>query len=218
MPEPLVGLYRLTLTGTMHGSIIENVWHFKDRDTNPLGSYYESLAQLMNDFNSVVLEKYLDFMSYEYKALQIMGVVLYPLPGPEILAFYSETFGQQNASSLPSHDACVVSWRTGYAGKSQRGRTYIPAIPKQDVTLSEIQEPTLGRIVLFTNTMLGLWSLGGTSTRHVFGVFSQKHGITRVLLPAPHLVYNSQYLAPVQNCLVRPSVATMRKRKKGIGN
>ena len=33
-------------------------------------------------------------------------------------------------SSLPANAALVYSWRTGFSGRSMRGRTYVPGIPQ----------------------------------------------------------------------------------------
>ncbi len=46
---------------------------------------------------------------------------------------YTNDFGTNTGTELPANDTIAVSWRTGKAGRAQRGRFYAMGVPEEDV-------------------------------------------------------------------------------------
>lgn len=107
--------------------------------------------------------------------------------------------GDIDADPLPTQVAGLISWRTGFAGRSKRGRSYIP-FPTEDGNSSGAF-PTVGQKALLNNIAVNL----STSVDIVGG------GGTYRLFP---IVYSRKLDArfEITSFIIRDQWATQRKR------
>lgn len=215
---PDYGLYRLVVFGLLHGQLIENGFWFRDTAPGEILVFEQSLQILMQDWQAQVKELWLDVASSEYQLLQLSGSTMNPKFGPVHTVEFTNTFGAQTPLSLPSHDAGLISWRTGFGGRSMRGRTYLAGIPADDALHSHIEDPTLTRMVALATKHVNYWGAAGTSGVHQFGVYSHKIGDTHDPSLPTQLVYGQAGFHVVSEAIVREQVATQRHRKVGRGN
>jgi hypothetical protein len=60
-----------------------------------------------------------------------------------------------NGASVPNNVAFVVTLRTGSTGRSYRGRSYVPGLPRDSVTDSRLQGTAPADIVACYNALIG---------------------------------------------------------------
>lgn len=213
----LDGLYRVTLTGVMHGQLVQNSWHFMDRPLLLGATYLDSLTLIMQDWITYIMEPWKDCVSAEYQFRTLGGQVIDPLGPAEQFVVFENEFGIQEAESLPVHDAGLISWRTGHGGRQNRGRTYIAGFPMVHAAHSLLQNPSLSRLVHLADMFVSRWSPNGTSTAHMMGVYSRKRGDLRDPGPPPVIHHFRDGFLPITNALVRQEIKTMGSRDIGRG-
>lgn len=103
---------------------------------------------------------------------------------------------------LPQMDAAIVSWRTGYAGRSYRGRSYLPAFCEGAQTQGYLVAGTVTALTGYLDTFLALYGVGGTDTNWQLGIWSDKLAV----------------FTPVTSYLLRSTMGTQRRRRPGVGS
>jgi len=115
--------------------------------------------------------------------------------------------------AAPNNVAACISFRTGIAGRSFRGRNYSPAVPNNLVTLNTMD-------VAFTNAMITVYGLllpggGALPGGWIWGVLSQFSGTDILGHPIPRA---AGVFTPIVNALfVDQTVDSMRNRLPGRG-
>lgn len=103
--------------------------------------------------------------------------------------------GSSSSESAPNNVAACMSFRTGFSGRSFRGRNYIPGIPNDQITLNTMLGPFQASLVVIYNFLIGAgtfvagWQWGVVSRRTAgalrpAGVFSP---ITSVQFTVPYV-------------------------------
>lgn len=121
--------------------------------------------------------------------------------------------GGVSNEAAPNNVAACISFRTGIAGRSFRGRNYIPAIPNSVITLNTMD-------VAFTNAMLDAYALllpggGALPGGWIWGTFSRFSGTDISGHPIPRV---AGVFTPITNALfVNQKVRSMRSRSVGHG-
>jgi hypothetical protein len=126
-----------------------------------------------------------------------------PGTGVEEELAYTAVAGTLASDMLPPQVAPLVSWRTSLAGRSFRGRTYMPPAT-EDAQVNGFASAGLqsGYALLVTN-MLAVFGPAGSNPDWQFVVISRRHnGAPRV----PPIG------TPVTVGIVRPVLATQRRR------
>ena len=86
-----------------------------------------------------------------------------------VAEFGTPTPGGVSGEALPNNVAACISLRTGFAGRSFRGRNYIPGVPSSLVTLNTMDSAFMANIVLVYDALVGPgtflagWQLGVVS-------------------------------------------------------
>lgn len=106
-------------------------------------------------------------------------------------------------TQLAAQVAGIVSWRSGLAGRSRRGRTYLPPADELEISSGLWIDDYITRESSFVNTMINLMN------------------VSTITHAAWELVIWSTVLAlatPVTGVVLPRTPATQRKRRLGVGS
>lgn len=221
MPETNMGsICRVTFEGLLYSQQMVNVFYFQMYN-NFIPSAPD--AFVMEDFlthmTDVDITKYLACLSNQYTLTKLTARTILE---PEIVVEHTYTgtlpTGAVASEATATQVAGIVSWKTNYAGRRYRGRTYLPAVPESMLTLGFL-EPTQR-----TNMSdWAEWHRGQAFT----GPASSTWEANLVILSDPDGVLPSNTTpagkrAPtfdvVQSSIVRFAPGTQRRRKIGVGS
>jgi len=121
--------------------------------------------------------------------------------------------GGVTGEAAPNNVAGCISFRTGFGGRSMRGRNYVPGLPNSVVTLNTMSEEFMTNVAGAYNLMV----VGGGALPGgwIWGVFSQYSGVDISGNPIPRV---AGVFTEIQNALfVDPTVDSMRSRLPGRG-
>jgi hypothetical protein len=182
-------LYHLTLVGEHLGQRTQNGFYFTDKTNTLQDNSAEALTALMNRFNDLIIPLWAQFCSSSWHGLGLIGQVLNTEPKWIIESGYATLTGVQNAESLPSDNAAVISLGCGVVGRSSRGRIYVP----------------------------GIFALAGSSLDFLYTVYSKKKGVIRHPGPPPFLEFTTDGISLIETCLPRTLICSMRRRRPDHG-
>jgi len=182
--------YRLAVEGTIGPDQCVNVFHY--RDTSSQGTPLEVITAWV----SQVQASYLACITLQYNLVRLHCINLTTQATAEQGATAP---GQLTADPLPEQCSAVISWRTGFTGRSRRGRTYVPPATEFEQSSGRW---TAGYVALL-NTYAGNQRaiLGGILDAYPFVIYSRK----------------LQAVNDVLTHIVRPIVHTQRRRVEGVG-
>lgn len=198
-------LFRATMNMRLRGQVVENVLHFRGKtgaeSPNALGveintDYWTYLAALCAP--DVVFEG--------VTVLQLTPVVF-------DLAITPNTSIHDNGEGLGvavnNTIAAILTLRTGVAGKTHRGRMYIPGIASSWTTTDSLTPGGVTAMNTFASQMLAKWGVGGTSLGFEWGIYSRLLGGG-----GPYTVAGYQ---PITRCDPQPTLGNQRRRRLGVG-
>jgi hypothetical protein len=217
MPLTPRGLYRIKLIGELHGQLTETAFHFVTSEVSAFDRYDLELNALMEAFIQSILPLWQGFCSQEWAAKTVTGITLIPAQEVFIEKGIVNGGGSQPDDSLPSFCAALLSLRTGKGGRSRIGRLYVPGVAEGLSSQSRLEGNYLGLLRNLGAALTSTFGNNGSYPWNRYGVFSRKLGVTRHLLPTPHLDYSAAGFQIVTTTVPRPEVATMRRRKLARG-
>lgn len=193
---PALNTMRVTISMTLSGKIVVCVV-YANKETTIFESDLETIANTVKDWWANELAPLVSgdiaLSKVEARDMTTSAGQMYTLPvAPPI---YGEAVGQAMSNNV----ALVLSWRTAYAGRSQRGRTYIPGISESSVHDSRID--TIGAGLFATAGAALTDAILTAGYLHVVASF-RHNGAPRA----------TAQLTPVQACVVNTRVDTQRKR------
>lgn len=210
-------LYHLTLVGDHLGNRTQNGFWFGDKLGSLQDHTNESLVKLMNDFNEYVLPPLLQFCSSGWHGVGLVGRVMNVSPFWMISAGYETAVGVQDADSLPADCAAVVAVDGGIAGRSHRGRIYVPAIAKTLTDGDYLSGSGFGLLGDFVNGLSGRFGIAGSSLDHTHCIYSPKLGDLRHVGPPVVVEHRWIGATPAQNYNRRRLVCSQRRRRPDHG-
>jgi hypothetical protein len=125
--------------------------------------------------------------------------------------------GDQDATALPSFCAPVLSYRTGFSGRSYCGRIYLPGLAEGSSVSSRLSGGAFGLVAALGAALKSTFGPTGTNAYGRIGVFSRLAGVTRSIGPPPVLNYSIAGWTQITEYIARPDIGSQRKRKLGIG-
>lgn len=158
-----------------------------------------------NYFQLVKTKQSAGLTGYTIHAVQLMNA-------PPV---YDTTISADGTSGLteplPNVVAIVASLRTGYAGRSFRGRKYLAGFTEgqNDTTVDDTLRGALQ--TYFDDLVAGIGE-GGASTDYQWGVWSRKLG-----QPSPGSWNYAAGWKPITEVIVRDDWGTQRRRRFGVG-
>jgi len=203
---------RATLFQSLDNIEIQNIIYITNRNEVADEDYDNWPADFINNFNITVRGDWQAFQSTRLRWIRLHANVVVPFPGPESEAVYplDENGALDNDPQL-SFVAAVISKRSGFAGRTNRGRWYMAGLNDADVFDEVIQDAEFARIQTFCNSFINLYGSDGTSSRFESVIYSHKDGD----------VLGEMTLAGMKNLvslLPRRRVYTQRHRLQGHGS
>jgi hypothetical protein len=126
------GVYRITCSGFLYGSETwANVFHVDVTGSPTDAAVLDAFENVYSVNHTGGGLAWLDpcrgnaggIVGVQLTALSLQALVT---PAPPVIRNVAHNGGQNTAGGLPVDTSIVVSWRTGLAGRSYRGRTYLP--------------------------------------------------------------------------------------------
>jgi len=203
-------IYRLAMRWqhVTSGDDVVNVWHFQQNSLLILDTPAEDLLQA---FTEEVITLYSGLTSPLY--LLDLITVRQITGGIEIFEIGASTLGERGttATGLPGQVACVVSWRTGLAGRRRRGRTYMPPAAEEDLNAGRWIAGYVAGVTNFGNGMVtGMATATIGHASWLFGVWSVPQTVPP---PDPPTLFT-----PITSFIIDPVPGTMRSRRVGSGS
>lgn len=213
------GLYKVTLNGEIHGQRCQNGFWFTDVEGHGnMPDNATSATNLLVNFMAQIYPKIREFQNQEYHYISGTCATIYPTEGPIAEQIIETGNGLQPNESLPSYCAAILSLRTGFGGKSRRGRCFFSGIAEEDSDQSRLTALGLGRLQGIGNELLARFGQLNSNRGWNYGVFSKK------LARGPVLTNFSWSAAevergffPITQVIARHILGTENHRKIGHG-
>ena len=139
--------------------------------------------------------------------LEVIDVV--PKTGATVISTYTRVAGANTSGDmLPPQDAMVVSWRTGLAGRSFRGRTYLVGLDETNQNHGRIASGMMTLIAAFVTQMLAVFGPSGSNTDWQFVVISRFNAKVKRATPIG---------TPVTDATTSDILRSQRRRQIGVG-
>lgn len=178
-PCPLTAEIRVQ--GTLNGQQVENVFHARVSATPT----HADLDTIAGDIQSWVVGSYTTILSSNVQFTQIIVTDLNVEGGGQVIHVISPPVpGSVDAPVKTNQDTLAVSWRTGKAGRSFRGRTFILAVPTNDYAGDNPNMVSNAYAALVIGVFQGLHDAMVTAT-FPLGVLSRFHGVDVNHKPIP---------------------------------
>lgn len=137
IPIPNVSMH--TVNYTWLGQQVQNVFHVLHGDAPTVGGISAVNNVIIGWWNTEIEPN----VSNQVEARSVIGTSQHVANGPQsTTAFAPGSVGQLTSPSMPSGVTVAVSWRTGFSGRSFRGRTYHVGLVEGQVVDNEIDSAT----------------------------------------------------------------------------
>ena len=168
---PSVGqIYQVTYQQSLAGQLIENVIHFQERTGTSTPAQIDTSVQ--GFFTQMSQVQTTDCI---YTAIIVKQMT--PVAFDERIVTPITASGAQSSARFPTTVACVLTKRTGIAGKSHRGRIYVGAVPTVFATSPDRLNTAGGTAFgTFAGAVMGLYGELGSDTHLQIGVYSRAIG------------------------------------------
>jgi hypothetical protein len=131
-----------------------------------------------------------------------------PGTGDLVESSYALVTGNNGNTVLPFTCAAVVTWKTGVAGRSFRGRTYLAGYCNDNQSAGVWNNALLTEIAAFVTQMLAVFGPGGSNGDWEFVVISREAGGSLRVPPIG---------TPITVGLPKSIVRQQRRRELGVG-
>lgn len=221
MPETNMGsICRVTFEGTLYSQQMVNVFYFQMYNNFiPSAPSADVMTDFLTYLTDVDITRYLACLSNQYTLVKLTARTILE---PEIVVEHAYTgtlpTGAVASEATATQVAGIVSWKTNYAGRRYRGRTYLPAVPESMLTLGFL-EPA-------QRTAMDTWA-DWHRAQAFTGPGSSAWSANLVVLSDPDGVLPSSTTPAgkrqptfdvVQSYVIRYSPGTQRRRKIGVGS
>lgn len=196
-------IYQVTYQQTLAGQTIENVIHFRERTgTSTPAQIATSVQAFMTAMSQV--------QTTDLVNTAIIVKQMTPVAFDESIITPTTATGQQSSARFPSTVACVLTKRTGVAGKTHRGRIYVAAVPTIYATSPDRLNTAGGTAFgTFASSVMSTYGELGSDTHLQIGVYSRVLGGSH-----PFTVAGWQALTSIDTQII---FGTQRRRRVGVG-
>lgn len=201
-------VYRCSVLGSYDGQPVANVLHFRAKTSgNELGGLVSVVEEFLACFTPY-LSTTLTFTTLKVNQLTI------PARSWEY-ALGGAVGGEYSGDGLPGTVAIVASYKTSFAGKRYRGRSYIPALVDTQATRGVIMTIQLLAMQTALDDFLAVYGFGGTDEYWAFGVWSRTLGEARNSSGTVIAYDLGNGMNIVSSAVVRQALGTIRGRRYG---
>jgi len=202
-----------TVAGVQLEGVVDNCQTINDLYFSLPGGFIlsdlQSLATNLSDWFT------LSFASQISVAWSPVGVHVRGLniPASFLVDISSSVEGSLTTEAAPNNVAACISFRTGIAGRSFRGRNYIPALANDQVNLNTMEPEYMAALKAIYDMLLpGGGALPGG---WIWGVLSRFSGIDALGKPIPRAA--GVFTPIINTTFVDATVDSMRNRLPGRG-
>jgi len=157
------------------GQIVENVLHYRilagPITETALQDWTETLAAFVKDTLLPLAADTLTLLRVVAKAIDVLDGIFY------VATTGLPAVGGGGSAALPNSVTAAYSWRTGLAGRSFRGRSFIPGLQEGQVTANAL---TPAAVTAYTNAWEQLRTVGGSEGWEMVVVSTVSGGAPRV--------------------------------------
>jgi hypothetical protein len=161
----------LLYTDSSSPDTYENVLGFKAKGSGA------TLANLASAFKAAVVITgaggILRFTSNKLSSDRLTVRDVVPGTAAEVELDYTAVPGQITADMCPPQCATLVTWRTGLAGRSFRGRTFLPGLAEDRQANGTLVAAQLSEVADFVTQMLAVFGPTGSDANWQFAVISR---------------------------------------------
>lgn len=204
MPIGDIVQLNLILSNTNNPDIAENTFHFKRLDD------VQSFSDLASEFDITCLQSWMNEMNLVARCslIQVRDVVPGTGAGFDFTVSPSKQ-GSKTNDVLPPQDAAVITWRTGLAGRSYRGRSYVPYQNEGEQNAGVLAGGALTSLTTAAQAILTQYGPTGVSTHWRACVLSRRlNGAIRPVPVGTNIV----------GFVVRSTIRSQRRRQLGRGS
>lgn len=153
----VVNCAQVNLVYSLFGQEVENTLYFQ-YPSLPTDS---DLAALANDINTWAADNLLPQLSNDIALVRVVATDLTSESGgQQTFTNTTPVAGGKSNQSLPGNCAFCVSFRSGFRGRSFRGRNYVAGLAEQDIVDNDVSSALAGVIVAAYEELLGLFEGG----------------------------------------------------------
>lgn len=128
----------------------------------------------------------------------------------------SGTHGAIGGDAEVSQAAIIISWKTGYASRRYRGRTFMPAVPVAAITNGQLNGTGQPWYEAAANALMTVTSSG---VNYSLGVLSDPDRTLAVNPPTPiHTPPDVAQFVDYTTHIIRPVPGIIRRRRIGQGS
>jgi len=210
--EPHQVLFHLTLVQQLHAQTMQNGYYFTNRENMSDADFVSVENHIVNFFNLFILSAIKQIQSQEVVHRSLVVSQLIPANGPISETILETSQGDQAIESLPSYCAAVLTLRSGFGGKSNRGRSYYAGVGEGFTAGSRLDGSTLTGLQNIGNQLLAIFGDASFNSPASYCIFSRKLGTNE------GGSLNASGIRVVKQTIARSILGTQRHRKIGIGN
>lgn len=195
-------IYRLSVQWEQRATLDDavNVFHFKQLNATVFDTPGEDLVQA---FQGEAEERYTALVTDLYAIKRYSVRKIGGVDEEYDLGVNVEGTLGAGTGMLPAQVAAIISWRTGLAGRSHRGRTYLPPANESSIASGVYESSYLIVMGQFASLVLGMAShIGVAYGQYQVGVYS------------PTL----EEFFPYTTFLARQTPGIVRRRRIGSGS
>jgi len=147
---PVPNVAQLRFEGTIDGQQTINDLFFR----NGGGIFVLDLADLVTTLNDWFNFSFATGLSEDWSTVAVHGRDLTTEAGAVYDFSATPNTGGVTGEAAPNNVAACISFRTGTAGRSYRGRNYIPAVPNSAITLNTMSAPFMADMIAAYSQLL----------------------------------------------------------------
>lgn len=198
-------IVRTVLRGRLHGQLCENVWYLRTKVAN---SVDENIA--INDARDHIWNAIKPNVSNEYLLEVITVQEIFPNPTDPYLLIVNAT-GTLDGPAIPTLVAAVISLKTGFGGRRNRGRKYIAGLLRDEVDNSRVDDVRVNGLSAAAGSIVN-WFLPTNAL-----AFTELGIVHRRLNGQPVPLSNDSFVN-VTLAYCNPFLGSMRSRNIGHGS
>jgi len=180
---------------------------FQVRDTDGAGSITDLLTKWESHgwFSQIKAQ-----LSQDFKFDVVNARLLIPYgTGTQFIPHTTYTEGASADRVMALNAAAVITWYTGFIGRSKRGRTFLGGLGETQNLLGLFNPGYDTALAALINTFFLYWKTGGGSTHYELGVWSRKTAGH----PPP---FSPAAFTPCTQYVLREAFRSQRRRNYGI--
>lgn len=207
-------LFKLTVNHTLHGQMCQNGFYFTNRPSqnDDVGLIKTWPAALISSFNIRLMTDITAFWNNQVALVSLIATCIVPSGGPTAETIYTTTTGFQPNEALPGYCAAILSLRTGFGGKSNRGRLYFTGVSEDDSHTGRLGVDSHLALVEIGNKLIANYGATGSDPLFRYVIFSRHLGTGR---DEAGVIDGVRF---VSQCIARHTLGTQRHRMIGVGN